>query len=67
MALTEVVRTKEKDTPDYKATVAMGAASLFEQAQTFAGRNTLMLRRATIERISRPTQPAEAPAQLPHG
>jgi uncharacterized protein YfaS (alpha-2-macroglobulin family) len=37
MALTEVVRTKEKDTPDYKATVAMGAASLFEQ--TFKGRS----------------------------
>jgi uncharacterized protein YfaS (alpha-2-macroglobulin family) len=37
MALTEVVRTKEKDTPDYKATVAMGAASLFEQS--FKGRS----------------------------
>lgn len=37
MALTEVLRTKEKDTPDYKARLALGAAPLMEQA--FKGRS----------------------------
>ncbi|MBK7861550.1 MAG: alpha-2-macroglobulin [Archangiaceae bacterium] len=37
MGLTEVVRTKEKDTPDYQATVALGEATLFEQQ--FQGRS----------------------------
>jgi uncharacterized protein YfaS (alpha-2-macroglobulin family) len=37
MGLTEVVRTKEKDTPDYQATVALGEAKLFEQK--FSGRS----------------------------
>lgn len=37
MALTEVLRTKEKDTPDFKATLAMGAAPLMEDL--FKGRS----------------------------
>ncbi|GMU59923.1 MAG: hypothetical protein AMXMBFR34_16860 [Myxococcaceae bacterium] len=37
MALTEVLRTKEKETPDFKASVAMGAAPLLEEA--FKGRS----------------------------
>jgi uncharacterized protein YfaS (alpha-2-macroglobulin family) len=37
MALTEVLRTKEKDTPDFKASLAMGAAPLLEG--TFKGRS----------------------------
>ncbi len=37
MALTEVVRTKEKDAPDFKAQVALGDASLAEE--TFQGRS----------------------------
>jgi uncharacterized protein YfaS (alpha-2-macroglobulin family) len=37
MGLAEVVRTKEKDTPDYKAAVALGEAMLFEQE--FHGRS----------------------------
>ena len=37
MALTQVLRTKEKDTPDFSAKVAMGAASLVET--TFKGRS----------------------------
>jgi alpha-2-macroglobulin len=37
MALTEVLRTKEKDTPDFKATLAMDSAPLMEQ--TFKGRS----------------------------
>lgn len=37
MGLTEVLRTKEKDTPDFKATVALGGAGLFEQG--FKGRS----------------------------
>ncbi|MHB8876342.1 MAG: alpha-2-macroglobulin family protein, partial [Myxococcaceae bacterium] len=37
MALTEVLRTKEKDVPDFKATVAMGSAPLMEQP--FKGRS----------------------------
>ncbi len=37
MGLTEVVRTKEKDTPEYQATVALGEAKLFEQK--FSGRS----------------------------
>ena len=31
MGLTEVVRTKEKDTPEYQATVSLGDGKLFEQ------------------------------------
>ncbi|MCC6337564.1 MAG: alpha-2-macroglobulin [Myxococcales bacterium] len=37
MALTEVLRTKERETPDFKASVAMGAAPLLEEA--FKGRS----------------------------
>jgi uncharacterized protein YfaS (alpha-2-macroglobulin family) len=37
MALTEVLRTKEKETPDFKASLVMGAAPLLEQA--FKGRS----------------------------
>lgn len=37
MGLTEVLRTKEKDTPDFKASLVMGAAPLLEQA--FKGRS----------------------------
>jgi uncharacterized protein YfaS (alpha-2-macroglobulin family) len=37
MALTQVLRTKEKDTPDMTASVVLGAAPLFEQA--FKGRS----------------------------
>jgi uncharacterized protein YfaS (alpha-2-macroglobulin family) len=37
MALTEVVRTKEKDAPDFKAQVALGDAALADE--TFQGRS----------------------------
>lgn len=37
LALTEVLRTKEKDTPDFKASLAMGAAPLLQEA--FQGRS----------------------------
>lgn len=37
MGLTEVIRTKEKDTPDFQATLAMGAGELMSQA--FKGRS----------------------------
>ncbi len=37
MGLTQVLRTKEKDTPDFKATLAMGAGELMSQA--FKGRS----------------------------
>jgi hypothetical protein len=37
MALTEVLRTKEKDTPNFKASVVMGAAPLLEEV--FQGRS----------------------------
>ncbi len=37
MGLTEVVRTKEKDTPEYLATVSLGEATLVEQK--FSGRS----------------------------
>ncbi|MBL8954458.1 MAG: alpha-2-macroglobulin [Myxococcaceae bacterium] len=43
MGLTEVVRTKEKDTPEYQAVVSLGDAKLFEQK--FSGRSMTVEKR----------------------
>jgi len=45
MGLTEVLRTKEKDTPEYQATVSLGDAKLFEQK--FSGRSMKVETRVT--------------------
>jgi uncharacterized protein YfaS (alpha-2-macroglobulin family) len=59
MGLTEVVRTKEKDEPDFKATVALGAASLFEQ--DFKGRSMKVQEKSLpMSELLTKTQGAEA-------